>query len=273
MTDPGRGAGGSGGSEGIVRVRGVELGRGHPAIIVPLTAPDLPGLLAGAAAAARHGSVDLVEWRLDAFAPDIVDARDHRDAVLDAAPALREALGELPVVVTFRTRAEGGLRAISDDDYLDLLTALSAAGAADLLDVEAGRGADAVRAAIDAAHAAGIPVVASHHDFGATPPEAEILARLRALRDLGAEIAKIAVTPRTPADVLALLGATRAMRDEDPGTVLITMSMGALGAVSRIAGETFGSAATFGTLGAASAPGQLPVEVLAPMLEALALDD
>ena len=40
------------------------------------------------------------------------------------------------------------------------------------------------------------------------------------------------------------------------------MSMGKLGVISRICGEVFGSAVTFGTAGKASAPGQLPANQL-----------
>lgn len=40
-----------------------------------------------------------------------------------------------------------------------------------------------------------------------------------------------------------------------------------MGVVSRLAGEAFGSALTFGAAKAASAPGQVPVEKLAQVLE------
>ena len=40
------------------------------------------------------------------------------------------------------------------------------------------------------------------------------------------------------------------------------MSMTATGVVSRLAGGTFGSCATFGTVGKASAPGQIPAAQL-----------
>ena len=48
---------------------------------------------------------------------------------------------------------------------------------------------------------------------------------------------------------------------------VVTMSMSKLGAVSRITGEVFGSALTFGTVGEASAPGQIPVKQLTEYLE------
>ena len=40
---------------------------------------------------------------------------------------------------------------------------------------------------------------------------------------------------------------------------LISMSMGALGALSRITGFAFGSALTFGVGAGSSAPGQMPI--------------
>ena len=43
--------------------------------------------------------------------------------------------------------------------------------------------------------------------------------------------------PQSRADVLELLAATAEMADRHPETPIITMSMGALGAVSRLSGE------------------------------------
>ena len=76
--------------------------------------------------------------------------------------------------------------------------------------------------------------------------------------DLGADIAKLAVMPRNRADAARLLLATAQAAAQRPGKALITMSMGRDGAVTRYCGGAFGSAATFGTLSAASAPGQPP---------------
>ncbi len=50
---------------------------------------------------------------------------------------------------------------------------------------------------------------------------------------------------------------------------IITMSMAGLGVVSRLAGGVFGSALTFGAAKAASAPGQVPVEKLAQVLQVM----
>jgi len=137
----------------------------------------------------------------------------------------------------------------------------------DLVDVEYRRDRAAVERIVAAAHARGVAVVASNHDFDATPPKDEIVARLREMQELGADICKIAVMPRSTADVLTLLDATRTMHEDHADRPLITMSMGGLGVVSRIAGQVFGSAATFGMVGTASAPGQVDAGELRSALD------
>lgn len=70
---------------------------------------------------------------------------------------------------------------------------------------------------------------------------------------LGADVAKVAVMPRNLDDVLTLFSATL-----EAGKILriplISMSMGPLGAVTRLFGWTFGSALTFAVGASSSAP-------------------
>ena len=82
-----------------------------------------------------------------------------------------------------------------------------------------------------------------------------------------ADIAKIAVMPESERDVLILLEATQEMASNYADRPIVTMSMKGMGAVSRIAGETFGSAMTFGSLEEVSAPGQLELSKLKAILE------
>ena len=79
-----------------------------------------------------------------------------------------------------------------------------------------------------------------------------------------------------PVDVLEIYGMPAGQcsdvnADLHPETPVITMSMGALGAVSRLAGETFGSAMTFANPGQASAPGQVSLNIVNEVLDALHL--
>ena len=64
-------------------VRGIELGRARPEILVPLVGSDLDELLAQAQKAVATRA-RIMEWRLDCFRPDLEDALDHREAVLAA---------------------------------------------------------------------------------------------------------------------------------------------------------------------------------------------
>ena len=117
-------------------------------------------------------------------------------------------------------------------------------------------------------HEKGVAVVLSNHDFFATPPEEEIFRRLAEMARLGADLPKIALMPQGPEDVLALLSATaRARRELD--RPVITMSMGPMGVISRLSGQLFGSAATFGSPGRASAPGQVEAAELDRLLRLL----
>lgn len=242
-----------------VTVKGVVIGEGPPKIVVPLIGPDLPALLAQAAALDGH-PVDVVEWRVDHLRAD--------DAVT-VGRELAAALDGRPLLVTVRTAAEGGRRELTDAAYREQGLALLDAGVGDLVDVELARDPAVVRDLLAAAHAAGTAVVMSNHDFAGTPAREEILARLRRMHELGADIPKIAVMPRDAGDVLALLGATWAMHREHPDVPLVTIAMAGTGLVSRLAGGVFGSAATFGTVGQASAPGQVDATELRRVLNLL----
>ena len=89
------------------------------------------------------------------------------------------------------------------------------------------------------------------------------------MQELGTDVAKFAVMPTCERDVLTLLSATLTMKEQHNDTPVITMSMGRLGALSRVCGTLSGSAVTFGTAGRASAPGQLPADLLKTFLESL----
>ena len=236
-------------------LRSVALGAGTPKVIVPLTATTLPALLTQADSVIA-AAPDVVEWRFD-FLENALQA----DELVAAGKALRTRLAETPLLATFRTADEGGEQVVAPEAYAALYEALIAAGVPDAVDVEIFRDEAVVDRIIAAAHAADVKVIASNHEFGHTPAAEELVRRLLLMERRGADVLKIAVMPKSPGDVLALLGATWTT-SQQATRPLITMSMTATGVVSRLAGGTFGSCATFGTVGKASAPGQIPVAQL-----------
>ena len=88
------------------------------------------------------------------------------------------------------------------------------------------------------------------------------------MQDMGADIPKIAVMPKSESDVITLLDATQEMHTKYADGPIITMSMGK-GVISRMCGEFFGSSMTFGAVGQVSAPGQTPVDQLSDVLAVL----
>ena len=191
------------------------------------------------------------------------------DKVEDVLKDLREALGETPILFTFRTSKEGGEKAIEAEPYKELNIAAAKTGYVDLVDVEAFTGDEIVKEIVAAAHECGVKVVASNHDFDKTPEKDEIVRRLCKMQELGADIPKIAVMPTCRRDVLTLLCATEEMSTEHADRPIITMSMAGTGLISRLCGEVFGSALTFGAAKKASAPGQAAVNDLNNMLQFL----
>ncbi len=246
-----------------VTVRGCTIGTGMPKICVPIVAKNTEEICVQARTLSGR-SFDVVEWRADWF-----DGVFDLDVVRQAACLLRETLGEaVPLLFTFRTKQEGGEKAISTGEYIALNRLVASEHLADLIDAELMTGDDAVREMVSDAHRANVPVILSNHDFHQTPAKEELLSRLRHAETLGGDILKIAVMPQTRQDVLTLLSATEEM-SRSTQCPLITMSMGRLGVVSRLCGETFGCALTFGAVGQTSAPGQMDTESLRGVLELL----
>ncbi|MDD6212312.1 MAG: type I 3-dehydroquinate dehydratase [Clostridiales bacterium] len=246
-----------------VKIRNLEVGAGNPKVIVPIVASTADGIVSQGKFLTAY-TMDLVEWRVD-FYEDVFDI----PKVVETAAGLREALGEVPILFTFRTKKEGGEKDIDMETYQQLNLALIASGHVDAVDVEVFSGDDVVNNICNAAHAAGKKVVASNHDFHGTPSKDDLLYRLRKMQDLGADIPKIAVMPQSIGDVVTLLDATQTMATKYADRPIITMSMGSLGVITRIAGEAFGSSMTFGAVGQVSAPGQIPVEKLQAAMEIL----
>ena len=246
-----------------ISVRGCRIGEGRPKVIVPIVEYTEASILEKAAEFSTLRA-DCVEWRVDLF-----EGAKDLGAVARCAAKLRVALKDKLLLITFRTKAEGGNVSLTHEEYLRYIRTVLDTDCADLIDIEFFTAGADLPMLIDDAHTAGATVVCSSHDFRKTPPQAELVARK--MQQSGADLPKVAVMPQSRADVLTLLAATAEMADHHPETPVITMSMGALGAVSRLAGEAFGSAMTFANPGQASAPGQVSLDVVNDVLDALQL--
>lgn len=248
----------------MVSIRHVPLGEGKPKICVPVVGRTTADIIAECKALAGL-PYDIVELRIDYF-EDVADTAK----VLTALQELRTVLPQAPLLFTFRTKEEGGERDFAEGEYFALLQRIIPSGYIDAIDVEYFRDHDSIVQTLSLAKAHGVTVVMSNHDFTKTPSKDELIQRLVGMKELGADVPKIACMPQTVYDVLRLLAATSIFKEEYyPDVPIITMSMGKLGVVSRISGETFGSCLTFGSAQKASAPGQLDVTSLQQVLDIL----
>ncbi len=246
-----------------IKVKELVIGEGVPKICVPIVAKTKEEILS-VAKEVLNTKADIVEWRADWY----TDVNDI-DKVKEVIDEIVKVLDKIPLIFTIRTSNEGGESSIATEDYLSLLKEIAKTGKADLIDIEILRGDDIVKEFVEFAHKYNVKVIGSNHDFEKTPTSEELISTLRKMQDLGVDMPKIAVMPKNKLDVLALLEATVTMAEKYANRPIITMSMGNLGAISRVCGEFSGSALTFGALGKGSAPGQIGVDDLSDILELL----
>lgn len=266
---------------------------GPSRIITPLISPDPQGLLKELKECEGE-AVDLVEWRVDYMLEQLMrsyampqtgvlqslshpldnahgvenmergsvehetydDAHHAADTVESILVQTATTLVEhshLPVLATIRTRDEGGQVALDIQSYSRYLPTL--ASVCDAVDVEIMRSGSTL---IDECHRAGARVVASAHFFEGTPPLESIEEIFASMDWAGADILKIAAMPLNARDTINLMTA-QVDASERYARPVITIAMGPLGMVTRICGEPMYSAATFATVKARSAPGQLSV--------------
>lgn len=251
----------------MVRVRELEIGSGMPKICAPIvesTQNDIVKM----AEQLNIPEIDLVEWRID-FYEDIYNIEE----ILQTAGLLRAVYKDKPILATFRSKAEGGAKIIAFEYYSQLLLRLAKSNNIDIADVEIFT-CDRTEEVISEADIIDlidklkrhVKVIGSYHDFYATPCIEEIISRLNIMAKRGADIVKMAVMPKSKHDVLTLMQATQTVNEKLNDIPVITMSMGSMGMITRIAGESFGSSVTFGCLGKTSAPGQIDVRELKNIL-------
>jgi 3-dehydroquinate dehydratase/shikimate dehydrogenase len=181
---------------------------------------------------------ELLAARAEATAGDMVELRLDGVRDLDVGQALHGR--SRPAIVTVRPVWEGGRFEGSEEDRRTLLARGLECGA-EFVDVEWQAGfADVI--ARDPAR-----VVVSTHDFVGVPRDLD--TRVRAMRQMGGALIKVAVTPSSLADTLPLVDIAR-------GGDAVVIGMGDAGLPSRLLATRFGSRWTYA--GGGVAPGQIP---------------
>lgn len=150
-----------------------------------------------------------------------------------------------------------GVLELDEEGYLNLLNTIIVNRLGDAVDIELFHDEDRVKELVAEAHNYNVVVIMSNHDFEKVPTKDVIEFRLKKMAALGADVPKLACMPHN----VTLLSATNEV-NEAIDNPLITMAMGDIGKVTRIAGQVFGSSLSFGAVGKTSAPGQLSINDL-----------
>jgi len=245
-----------------VTIRDTVIGGPDLLICVPLVTTDEKGLLQQARTALQH-KPNLFEWRADAF------TQMDQETCRDILAALRDVIGDSPLIFTCRRHAEGGFNKISADEREGLINAAIQSGNVDIVDMELSNDEIFIQNLRKAAINAGLSMMLSYHNFKSTPEPENIIATLLQARNRGADIAKVAVMPREFEDVLTLMNAALKARKNGLKIPMIAISMGILGRLTRFAGGFFGSNITFASSASGSAPGQVSIQALQQTLTAL----
>ena len=194
----------------------------------------------------QYAAADLIEWRAD-FMPKA----DLKQAARD----IKAQFSNQEVIFTYRTEDKVE-SIISEADYAALVRQFSSDFT--YIDLEILKFPSLV-----------LPenAVVSYHDFTQIPQDLpDILAKMAAS---GAKTVKFAGMPQKQSDVLRLMTETLRFSEAHSDLTLVTMAMGELGEITRVAGDYFGSSWTFASVAAASAPGQLSLAEMVTLREML----
>ena len=244
----------------VLTIKNKTIGKGKPLICVPVMAESKEDIITQVKSLVSKDA-QMIEWRVDAFC----DSEDI-NKIEDVLEALLPLFENTILVYTYRSAVQGGLGKASADKIYDIHMVGAKSKAVDFVDVEFFASKHPQKE-IKEIHEFGTKVISSHHDFDETPDSNLVKMLLEKMQASGTDIVKIALMPKNMGDVLVLLKETNDFHTAYPDTPLITMSMGKIGSISRIAGEYFGSCVTFGSDHKASAPGQYPMDDLDKILD------
>lgn len=205
---------------------------------------------------------DIIEWRGDFF------ETDNNEGYLNVLKQMKDINENIPVIFTIRTDSEGGNKKIGWNEYCDLCLFIAEKGKefnVEFVDVEVFKD-DKANELINSLHEKGMNVIGSNHHFDKTPDKEEMVKILSAIEKSGADVCKLAVMPRDKKDVEVLIEASKET-DEKIKAPIITMSMGELGAITRVIPKITKTSVTFAAGVSASAPGQPGIKVVRKLLQ------
>ena len=235
----------------ICKIKDILIGDGIPKVCVSVVSDNHQAIITDIIRLMDY-DIDIIELRIDYFKELLNQQKLKELFKMIATLEMKQAL-----ILTYRSVKEGGLGELSHEEYINLYKIALDSGAFDIYDVELSSGTNAIITLNNMIHEANHKVIMSSHDFTRTPSLDTMLEKIKQMDSLEADIIKLAVMPEDYKDVLL----------EIYDKPIVTMSMSNLGIATRILGEQFGSAITFGKDNVASASGQIDIRSLKEALK------
>ena len=197
---------------------------------------------------------EIASWGADVLEVRVDQFESLELASVEKNLSTRKALG-LPMILTLRNDpAEGGTVEIAEEKKLEIFQAVISL--VDAVDIELS--SPLVSQVVDLAKQNQKTVIVSSHNFKTTPSAEALEALFQDAVSRGADIVKIAAQANTRDDVNTLMLFTVKHKSDQ----VITMSLGELGSLSRLTFPSVGSLLTYAYVRQATAPGQIPFNIL-----------
>ena len=238
----------------ICKIKDILIGDGIPKVCVSVVSDNHQAIITDIIRLMDY-DIDIIELRIDYFKELLNQQKLKELFKMIATLEMKQAL-----ILTYRSVKEGGLGELSHEEYINLYKIALDSGAFDIYDVELSSGTNAIITLNNMIHEANHKVIMSSHDFTRTPSLDTMLEKIKQMDSLEADM------PEDYKDVLLVLEMTL-RANEIYDKPIVTMSMSNLGIATRILGEQFGSAITFGKDNVASASGQIDIRSLKEALK------
>ena len=183
---------------------------------------------------------EMVEWRVDYCLP-MDSSKFTEDYWKEALKEIKEILPDVPMLMTFRVKKEGGKTWYPDSLRLKMASALVSTGLIEYCDCEIDNDMDYIKTLKEACVKSDTKFVVSQHKWTETPSNEEIAATFRECVDKGADLPKFYLMATNYDDAVRTSVVTKKLREEELDMPIIICAMGDTGLITRTLGGCMGA--------------------------------
>ena len=196
-------------------------------------------ILAAAKDVARY-QPEMVEWRIDYCLPMDTSAFVKKYWI-EVLKEIKAILKDVPILLTFRVKKEGGCKWYPDNIRLEVTKALISTGLVAYADCEIDNTPEYIKEMQDVCAANATKLVVSQHNWTATPSNQEIIDTFKECLEKGADLPKFYLTATNYEDAVRTSEVAKEMRETFLDVPCIICAMGNTGLITRTMGGEIGS--------------------------------